>query len=282
LQILFVRLLEGYWGDSTIGLWMGRLGKRIQERQRQNLENKSKKTVVRNAGNPGANVEESQQKISAGLKLKQFYPSQDRLLPTALGNTLRATEDSAGQKYGLNTVEIWPRLYPLISDNLRNTLGELRNQLDTVTRFCITFLACALASLIFYFIIIFQATSTDLPLKIILHEGIIAGFPTNVIQLLTAITIFLIKYSPWLLLPAVMSALAVISYKAAIYVAASYGKSIASAFDLYRFELNKSMHLSLPKTLLEEKQRNILLSSFFINAKTSRNIVYDHTNQLKP
>jgi hypothetical protein len=67
---------------------------------------------------------------TATWKQRQYYPNKDRLLPTALGNILRAGEDITTDRYGLDAVVVWPRLYPLLPKELKSILNDLRNQLD--------------------------------------------------------------------------------------------------------------------------------------------------------
>jgi hypothetical protein len=63
--------------------------------------------------------------------------TESRLLPTQLGNDLRAAEDRAGQRYGLETVAAWPRLYPHLSEPLASTQDRIRDQLDGAARLCV-------------------------------------------------------------------------------------------------------------------------------------------------
>jgi hypothetical protein len=53
---------------------------------------------------------------------------------------MRAAEDQAGQRYALDTVTIWPRLYPYISDRLARALSETRTQLDAYVSLCFVLL----------------------------------------------------------------------------------------------------------------------------------------------
>jgi hypothetical protein len=68
------------------------------------------------------------------------YPAADAVLPTKLGNILRAAEHRAGSRYGLDAITIWPRLYPLLADKTAAVLNDLRDQLDLAVRFCVMFL----------------------------------------------------------------------------------------------------------------------------------------------
>jgi hypothetical protein len=65
-----------------------------------------------------------------------YYPDEGRLLPTRLGNTLRAAEDEAGMRYGLPTVVTMPRLYPYLSERFAAVYVNRRNQLDAVVCYC--------------------------------------------------------------------------------------------------------------------------------------------------
>ena len=52
------------------------------------------------------------------------------LLSTTLGNKMRARERSPERKYGLDTIICWPRLWPLLPENLRADLISARSTLD--------------------------------------------------------------------------------------------------------------------------------------------------------
>jgi hypothetical protein len=50
---------------------------------------------------------------------------------------MRAGELRAGERYGLDTLLLWPRLYPLLADNVKALVDDRRAQLDLAGRFCI-------------------------------------------------------------------------------------------------------------------------------------------------
>jgi hypothetical protein len=67
---------------------------------------------------------------SRAKRIVESYPHSARdFLPTALGNALRRAESTAGERYGLDTVIVYPRLYPYISNRLD---AEISNQLDVL------------------------------------------------------------------------------------------------------------------------------------------------------
>jgi hypothetical protein len=68
-------------------------------------------------------------------------------MPTGLGNALRAAEDRAGRRYGLDTVAVWPRLYPVLGERVLAIVDDQRTQLDVAVRFCVVLLVAAVVSL---------------------------------------------------------------------------------------------------------------------------------------
>ena len=54
-----------------------------------------------------------------------------RRMPTTLGNILRAAESWPADKYGLDPVKCWPRLWLVLPDTARNELETARARLDS-------------------------------------------------------------------------------------------------------------------------------------------------------
>jgi hypothetical protein len=52
-------------------------------------------------------------------------------LPTSIGNILRAAERRPVDKYGLDTITVWPHLWLLLPENIRTELCAARTSLDT-------------------------------------------------------------------------------------------------------------------------------------------------------
>ncbi len=145
LQLSMVRLLEGYWGDSRLARRLTALGVDQHRRMRERLEKDSAIALGEDQALPSPEV--TARAASAAWELRLAYPAQDRLLPTGLGNVLRAAEDLAGRRYGLDAVVMWPRLYPLLPDKTSALVADMRNQLDLAVRFCVVFCLAALLSL---------------------------------------------------------------------------------------------------------------------------------------
>lgn len=144
LQLSLVRVLEGYWGDGWMGKHVSSLGIGVHRRRRSRIEELAGHPME---SKPGA--EESAVRARAALRLKQLFPSEERLLPTRLGNLLRAAEERAGSDYALDAVLVWPWLYPLLPASVTIALEDHRNQLDFCLRTCACFLFAALISAVF-------------------------------------------------------------------------------------------------------------------------------------
>jgi hypothetical protein len=152
----------------------------------------------------------------------RWYPTEERLLPTRLGNTLRSIEGNAGQRYGLSTVTIWPRLYPLLSDTLRQESQRARDDYDTAARLCaaLAFLSVVSAGLV-------------------MPNG---GW--------------------WRLTPVLLASLVPVAYRAACQGARYYGLVVYTCFDLHRFDLLVRLRLPLPNRHRDEIRSNVELSTF--------------------
>jgi hypothetical protein len=88
--------------------------------------------------------------LQALFKVQQ-YPNESHMMPTRLGNVLRAEEDRAGQRYGLSTVDVWPRLYQLLPQRLIDSASDARNELELSLRFSGTFFLAGTSSFVLMF-----------------------------------------------------------------------------------------------------------------------------------
>ena len=216
LQFSIVRLLEGYWPGGPGGRWSAP-GIRRHRRQREKIKR------VTECSHPDPSPAEKAAMLAADWKLRRLYPRTDRVLPTALGNALRAAEDAPWRRYRLDGVVIWPRLYPLLPETMRAILGDRRTQLDVTVRLCVSGLLALAVAVIFL-----RGEWTWL-----------AGF---------GVTLLLFA---WL------------AYRGAVAAAIAYGEAVQVAFDLHRFALHDALKLPLPHDLSAERSLNESLSAFF-------------------
>ena len=162
-----------------------------------------------------------------GSRLIEQYPANlADFMPTLLGNVLRRSETAAGERYGLDTVLVYPRLHPFIEERLDRSIS---NELDMID---------AMATFTFVFLVLAAATA---PIAV--------------------------RLDGWLALPIAMSAAAGVCYRAAVLAALRYGLLTASAFDLYRFDMIKAMHLPLPRNLDAEVEQNFRLGRLLMAAE---------------
>jgi hypothetical protein len=124
LQLTLVRLLEGYWGDPSRARSLAAWCTARQARRRQALVD-----ALRFEGEGQPDAAALQRMQSSAAALLQGFPSPERLMPTALGNVLRAAEDRPQRAYGLDGVTIWPRLFPLLPEAMKGLLADARNQM---------------------------------------------------------------------------------------------------------------------------------------------------------
>jgi hypothetical protein len=134
-QFALVRILEGYWDTCTFGRVLGAAGIAHHRRRLARLQEL--------ACTP-PETDRERWRHTRALERLVAYPAEDRLLPTRLGNTLRSAEDEAGQRYGLATVTMWPRLYPHLSERVAQVVDDARNQLDLAVRLCVVLMVATL------------------------------------------------------------------------------------------------------------------------------------------
>jgi hypothetical protein len=121
-----LRLLEGYWPwpagplrDQLIAA-----GERRAEAARREIQQLAGPV---NGGT--ATRGQRDRYVRLDLRLRR-QPTAARLLPTPIGNTLRAAESRPADKYGLDPVSLWPHLWLLMPDTARQELASARGALD--------------------------------------------------------------------------------------------------------------------------------------------------------
>lgn len=123
-----LRLLEGYW-PRLLGPLRRYCVKLISERLAQ------LRTAWDALAERYRDLTPEEKETYASLDaMLATYPSQARLLPTRLGNRLRAAEDYPWRHYGLATGVLWPRLWGVMPENAQKEIMSARERLDAAVR----------------------------------------------------------------------------------------------------------------------------------------------------
>jgi len=126
-----LRGLEGYWypGLRRLLPWFTQ----GQQRQRRALLKKLKHLNPKLLNNTATAFERAEF-VRCDRAFHQF-PEQDHdLLPTRLGNILRAAERRPYYRYGLDAVICWPRLWLLLPESVKKDLQAAQAELNNAVR----------------------------------------------------------------------------------------------------------------------------------------------------
>ncbi len=119
-QHTLIRLFEGYWPRQRLFLWLRNRRVKLYRRRWEGLQ-----TRAQSAGMP-------QETNEIWAELLAFYPPPthlDQMMPTRLGNILRAAEIYPYERYGIDAAVIWPRLRPLLKPEAMAPLEDRKTTL---------------------------------------------------------------------------------------------------------------------------------------------------------
>ncbi|NEO98687.1 MAG: hypothetical protein F6K58_08395 [Symploca sp. SIO2E9] len=227
----------------------------------QQLTNNLKELVQRHFGE----VEEERLRLNQEFFL-YYPPHRDDVMPTQLGNILKAAERSVQERYQLDAILIWTRLQPALPNEFVQPMQDAKMSLDLMVTLSGYILLFGLPLSIW---LSFQS-STILPWWISLVLVVLSIFLRFNVSLLLALSSlslsWLISLKPTLLVSgfiqlqisitlttAVLLA-AWLSYQNAVQAAVAYGEKIKAAFDLYRWKALEGLHLQLPPNHQEERK----------------------------
>lgn len=205
----FLRWAGGHWPDVWPLSWLyEKQCARHKHLVESSLEQFGEMAPRRLQGQLTPSEERYYQQLEA--LLHDYPPDPRRALPTLLGNAIRAAEDYARERYGLDPNVSWIRLYPVIDIVMRDAVEETRTVLD--------FLIRLIAQLICFAVIAF------------LLEWRLGRWEVG-----TAITV-------------VTMIIALLTHRTAIQVGKQYGELVRAVFDLYRPHLYRLLRLPLPSS----------------------------------
>jgi hypothetical protein len=166
-------------------------------------------------------------RIRALSHLDRFYPRREALLPTRLGNAIRAFERHSNKRWGLDGVTIWPRIEALLSADERELLEDSKINVYVFLN------AAAGALVVGAFLVVDQAVNTPQP----------ASF--------------------WPLY-AVPFALAYVLYRLAVAPAADWGDYVRSSIDLHRLEIYEKLGVRRPASFTDERELAVKVNQMLL------------------
>jgi len=160
---------------------------------------------------------------------QSYPPPNAEIMPTKFGNILKASEAYAGTRYGIDSVQFWPRLWHVIPSNYQQTIENARNELSFLVNM-------SALSVLFYLFCIAAIISSAPPVGFSDWNGFLA----NSLRYIFA------------------GALAFVSSqffnRAALFSVGDFGMMIRSAYDLFRLDLLEQFRVKQPKDSNEEFQ----------------------------
>jgi hypothetical protein len=203
--VAMTRVLEGYWRWRWVNVTLGRLGRSREVKRRARLE---------------ADATE----LGYLHGYLAFPPDPAAVLPTRLGNALRAAEAYPGdeQRWGLDAAFWWPRLYLILPDSARDQVDGARASLDQLVVLSVMSAAFGVVSL----------ALSCAGLNLAVGLGCAAG------ALL----------------------LSRLSYLSAVTAAGVFGELVRSSYDLFRGDLLAKLGWPMPSTLPRERELWLALS----------------------
>jgi ABC-type multidrug transport system fused ATPase/permease subunit len=196
----FTRFLEGYV------LWPSRLKNRGVDKQKAKREELFDK-IEASSSLP--------EKLRHRARLNQYPRDPDLILPTRLGNALRAGESYGWIQYGLSVVDLWTRLTAVAEDKINEQLSQSRAVLN------------------FFIAMIWLSAVLSIATVVVSIWG---GHPL---------------YLLWLI---PLALLVPVWYRRAVAAVSWYAQGMQALADLTRGRLAEALGLSLPGTIEDERK----------------------------
>ena len=127
LSLPILRFMEGYWPSPPLG-WLRLWLTRRQEKRLSRIVADRQELV--NRRNNGKLTPKEALRLARRDRQIAGMPPPGSLMPTSLGNRFRAAERQVVEKYGLDPIVCWPRLWLLLPDSVREPLQASRSRLD--------------------------------------------------------------------------------------------------------------------------------------------------------
>jgi hypothetical protein len=251
LNRTIVRFLEGYWYVNLansfdlrmrklqkrcgprLGNWLVGLQKRFQPKMRKKWMDLTERIKVLNQNHqPNADCPERDELMQAFAT--EFPSTEDQVLPTAFGNTLRAFEDYPRVMYGFESIQGWGRLLTVVPKNYRELIDtSCADMYCWMNLWFLSIFAVILEPIFLVFTLYSNVANTCFFVR---HGGVVA-------------TAFLFGlFASWQTRMA----------------AQEWGEGVKSAFDVYMPDLLKKLGYVRPDSREEERYLWETLSAAFI------------------
>lgn len=132
MTLPILQLTEGYWPS-----FVSRLRKKIIKRLKHQLESKRNQWKIlayKKLKKEALEEKEEEEYTLLDKELAQYPLNYRLLMPTLIGNILRAAEEYPLVRYGLEITVVWPRLWLILPELARQEVSSARQALDERTR----------------------------------------------------------------------------------------------------------------------------------------------------
>jgi len=172
----------------------------------------------------------------------EYPPANAELLPSKLGNIIRAFEYYPDTRYNIETITVWPRLLAVLPKSRVEAINAEKSLMD----FWLNLSLVLLISSLFWAVAIWDTAIIFWPFGIlVLIGGILLGYG---------------------------------AYRAAIPSAIAWGYEVRTAFDLYRSDLLRKLGIQKPTSLSEEKSIWQKIFWFFAYANYAKKEEFPSSN----
>jgi hypothetical protein len=168
------------------------------------------------------------ERAHANWRLDQrFPPDRDDLLPTSLGNAIRAFEQHSNTRWGLDGITIWPRIESLLGADERDLHVNAKIDLN------VFFNAAVSAVVVGICLVIDKAVHTP---------GSTAYWPLYAIPFMAAYVL----------------------YRASVDPAIRWGDYVRASIDLHRLEMYERLGVRAPTSFTDEREMATPINQLFL------------------
>ena len=193
--------------------------------------------------------DDAQQELQ--LNEMEIPSDEENIMPTRLGMVLKASEAYALDRYLIEAVTIWTRLFPVIPEKFLKDMEEKNNHfmflLNSSLVMYFAGIGSLLAALVGCYFVSFPHAEIVMYLKT--HVAIPNGFK-------------MVAPPLYLFFSGVLVMFGYMLYRVAVNAAEDFSLFYRAGFDLYRMDLLKQLHYEPPINLGEEKNLWMDISSF--------------------